>query len=142
MLRLATSLSGDPELARDISQEVFIAVIKGLGRFRAEASIKTWIYRVTIRVAGRQLARNRRSGGGRVDPDTIAGMATAEGSAEMADLLAALNRLPLGARTVLSLVAIEGLSHQAAAEVLGVPVGTVWSRLHGARRKLSSILSG
>jgi RNA polymerase sigma-70 factor (ECF subfamily) len=58
----------------------------------------------------------------------------------LAELVAALDALPLDARTVLALVAIEGLSHEAAAEVLGVPVGTVWSRLHAARRKLESAL--
>jgi RNA polymerase sigma-70 factor (ECF subfamily) len=39
-------------------------------------------------------------------------------------------------------VAIEGLSHEEVAEVLGVPVGTVWSRLHNARRKLVAAMSG
>ena len=46
------------------------------------------------------------------------------------------------ARVLLSLVAIEGLSHEEAAEVLGVPVGTVGSRLHNARRKLVAAMSG
>jgi RNA polymerase sigma-70 factor (ECF subfamily) len=50
--------------------------------------------------------------------------------------VAALARLPAGPRAVLSLFAVEGLSHREIADILGIPEGTVWSRLHAARRKL------
>jgi RNA polymerase sigma-70 factor (ECF subfamily) len=53
---------------------------------------------------------------------------------------AAMLRLPAEHRAVLSLLALEGLSHREVAEVLGVPEGTVWSRLHAARRRLSEVL--
>jgi RNA polymerase sigma-70 factor (ECF subfamily) len=49
---------------------------------------------------------------------------------------AALARLPAEPRALLSLFAIEGLSHAEVAEILGVPEGTVWSRLHAARKAL------
>ena len=60
----------------------------------------------------------------------------------LAEFAAAFDKLSLEARILLSLVAIEGLSHEEAAEVLGVPVGTVGSRLHNARRKLVAAMSG
>jgi RNA polymerase sigma-70 factor (ECF subfamily) len=60
---------------------------------------------------------------------------------EAARALAALARLPAGPRAVLSLFAVEGLSHREIADILGVPEGTVWSRLHAARRMLIQSLS-
>jgi RNA polymerase sigma-70 factor (ECF subfamily) len=55
---------------------------------------------------------------------------------------AAVARLPAEPRAVLSLFAIEGLSHREIADILGVPEGTVWSRLHAARRALLEVVDG
>lgn len=74
--------------------------------------------------------------------DQLYGSESADGTATLAEFAAVFDKLPLEARTVLLLVAIEGLSHEEAAEVLGVPVGTIWSRLHNARRKLVAAMSG
>jgi RNA polymerase sigma-70 factor, ECF subfamily len=57
-------------------------------------------------------------------------------------LAAALARLPAEQRAVLSLFALDGLGHREIAEILGVPEGTVWSRLHGARKRLAAELGG
>lgn len=54
--------------------------------------------------------------------------------------LAALQQLTADHRAVLSLFALEGLSHREVAEVLGVPEGTIWSRLHGARKRLAELM--
>lgn len=56
-------------------------------------------------------------------------------------LLVAMGRLSAEHRVVLSLFAVEGLSHREIAAVLGVPEGTVWSRLAGARKRLASELA-
>jgi RNA polymerase sigma-70 factor (ECF subfamily) len=53
----------------------------------------------------------------------------------------ALGKLSLEHRSVLSLFAVDGLGHSEIADVLGIPVGTVWSRLHLARKKLSEHLT-
>ena len=74
--------------------------------------------------------------------DQIHGSESADATTTLAEFAAALDKLPLEMRTVLSLVVIEGLSHEEAAGVLGVPVGTVGSRLHNARRKLVAAMSG
>lgn len=142
VVRLAASLTGDVDLAKDVAQDVFVAVFRGLPKFRGESSLKTWIYQITLRTAGRHSVKRRRqpATGLALDFDELRGGETADSAAMLAELVAALDALPLDARTVLALVAIEGLSHEAAAEVLGVPVGTVWSRLHAARRKLESAL--
>jgi RNA polymerase sigma-70 factor (ECF subfamily) len=140
VFRLATSLTGDYELAKDISQEVFIAVMNGLSNFRGESQLRTWLYQITIRISGRQLARRNGNSVSDLDPDDYPGIASAESAAQLVDLIAAINKLPLSSRTVLSLVSIEGISHEAASIVLGIPIGTVWSRLHTARKQLTEIL--
>ncbi len=141
VLRLATSLTGDYEMAKDISQDVFVGVVKGLSAFRGDSALRTWIYQITVRTSGRHLARRKRHAGQALDMESLPGVDSAESGTAMIELIAALNRLPLGSRTVLSLVAIEGLSHQRVADVLGIPVGTVWSRLHTARSQLARFLA-
>jgi RNA polymerase sigma-70 factor (ECF subfamily) len=143
-VRLAASLTGDVELARDIAQDVFVAVFRGLPRFRGEASLRTWIYQITLRTVARHAVKRKKQPVTGLDlkVDELHGDGAADTAATLAELAAALDKLPLEMRTVLSLVAIEGLSHEEVAEVLGVPVGTVWSRLHNARRKLIAAMSG
>ena len=144
VVRLATSVTGNAELARDIAQEVFIAVFRGLPNFRGESSLKTWIYQITLRTAGRHSVRHKKqpTTGLDLNFDQLQGGESAEATAMLADFVAAFDKLPLEMRTVLSLVEIEGLPHDEVAEVLGVPVGTVASRLHNARRKLVAAMSG
>lgn len=132
--RLALSLSGHPADAEDITQEVFLAVLKALPGFRGEARLSSWIYAIALRVATRWLARRPRLAGPRVSEPGVK-------SELPIDLLAALRRLPLNARMVIALVAVQGLRHDEAAEVLGIPAGTVGSRLSNARRLLREYLS-
>jgi RNA polymerase sigma-70 factor (ECF subfamily) len=133
---------GDVDSAKDVAQDVFIAVFRGLTKFRGESSLKTWIYQITLRTAGRHSVKRKKRPATGLDFDELHGGEPADSAATLAELSAALAALPLEARTVLALVAIEGLSHEAAAEVLGIPVGTVWSRLHNARRKLAAAMGG
>ena len=142
VVRLAASLTGDIDAAKDVAQDVFIAVFRGLPKFRGESSLKTWIYQITLRTAGRHTVKRKKRPATGLDFDELHGGEPADSAATLAELVAALAALPLPARTVLALVLIEGLSHEAAAEVLGVPVGTVWSRLHSARRALVAAMSG
>lgn len=132
--RLALSLSGNPADAEDIAQEVFVAVIKALPQFRGDAKLSTWIYRIALRVGTRWLARR---GAAAELPATL----RAADQSIPIDLVNALRRLPMELRAVVLLVAIEGLSHGEAAEVLAIPVGTVASRLHYARKRLDELLA-
>ena len=140
VMRLAFNLTGSRSEAEDILQEVFIAVLKGLPNFRGEASHATWIYRITVRIAGRH--RQKRSPYVALDKHHMDSLvARGEMDVTTRQLLTALHKLPMAQRTLLVLVAMEGMSHQQAAEVLGVPVGTIGSRLHTARKALGTYLS-
>ena len=144
VVRLAARVTGDAELANDIAQDVFIAVFRSLPNFRGESSLRTWVYQITLRTAGRHSVRSKKqpATGLGMNFDQLHGGEPADGAATLAEFAAAFDKLPLEARILLSLVAIEGLSHEEAAEVLGVPVGTVGSRLHNARRKLVAAMNG
>jgi len=144
VVRLAARVTGDAELAKDIAQDVFIAVFRSLPKFRGESSLRTWIYQITLRTAGRHSVRSKKqpATGLGSHVDQLHGSESADGTATLAEFCAAFDKLPLEARTLLSLVVIEGLSHEETAEVLGVPVGTIWSRRHNARRKLVAAMSG
>jgi RNA polymerase sigma-70 factor (ECF subfamily) len=135
--RLAFSLCGHSMEAQDITQEVFIAAMKGLAKFRGESLLSTWLYRITTRVAGRHLARRSRHQGEDECIEQVASRDKADADVVTNQLIEAISKLSLPLRTVLSLVSIEGVSHQVAADVLGVPVGTIWSRLHTARKQLA-----
>ncbi len=139
VFRLARRLTGDPALAEDIAQDVFVRVILALPTFRGDAHLTTWLYRITMRVAGRHLARRARDRGSQHAQPAVA-PDRAEQHVERDAVERAIAALPLARRTVLVLVTLEGFSHAQAAEVLGIPEGTVWSRLHAARKQLAGML--
>jgi RNA polymerase sigma-70 factor, ECF subfamily len=138
VLGLCLHVTGRRADAEDALQEVFLAVYRALPGFRGDARLTTWIYRIALRASIRAKAR-RPAGQAVVDPelpgnDAEAQMATREKARQ---LMTAMQKLSAEQRAVLSLFAIEGLSHREIALVLGVPEGTIWSRLHKARRRLA-----
>lgn len=139
---LCRNLTGNSTEAEDVVQEVFLAAYRALPRFRGDSRISTWLHRIAIRTALRFNARRRKqrttplevepAGGGADDPLVAAELTERFG--------AALAGVPFRERVVLSLFSVEGLAHAEIAEILGVPVGTVWSRLHNARKRLVAAL--
>ena len=124
--------------AEDASQEVFVAVFRALPRFVPEARLSTWIYKMTIRIALRIKSRHSED----TEPlseDLPAPQGSDPAIAEerARKLIQALGKLSAEHRVVLSLFGVDGLSHKEIASVLGIPEGTVWSRLHVARKKLA-----
>jgi RNA polymerase sigma-70 factor (ECF subfamily) len=155
VLALALHLTGRRADAEDALQETFLDVHRGLERFRGEARLSTWVYRIAVRAALRMRARRGDLAATRVPEGRGAGPEGVEQGAEGDDpggggeeallarlearrVAAALDRLPAEQRAVLSLFALRGLSHLEVAEILGVPEGTVWSRLHAARQRLAA----
>ncbi len=118
-----------PAAADDATQEALLAIFRGLPSLRAPEAIMTWVRSVTVRTAIR-LARQH-------DPDVAAEgtpldryASSLEGLVDIDDVLA---RLPVSQRVVLVLRTRDGLTEQEIATALGIPAGTVKSRLHRAR---------
>lgn len=155
VFQLGCHLLGSRDEAYDLSQEVFLRVFRTLDRFRADASLKTWIYRIAINQASnRRRFWSRRHRIGQVSLDAhveVHGEPTEAtdassphrilASKELAARLAvALDALPFDQRTVIILREVEGLSYDEIAEALDIAVGTVKSRLTRARQALRASL--
>jgi RNA polymerase sigma-70 factor (ECF subfamily) len=127
--------------AEEVAQEAFVRIFRGLDKFRGEAQLGTWIYRLAVNAALSHVARRPRQ----LDaPEALAQLpapAVAERDPRLAARLEqALACLPAGYRAVLVLHDIEGLSHEECAEILGCRVGTSKSQLHKARQKMRELL--
>ena len=133
LLALCLHLCGNAADAEDALQETLLAL--HVARFRGESSVETFAYRVALRIALRIKSRRRQAGEPCGEP-AASGAGAIEAAADAPKVLRAMARLPTEQRAVLSLFALEGLKHKEIAEVLGVPEGTVWSRLHAARKRL------
>ena len=135
------------EDAWDASQEVFIRAHRALGRFRGDASFKTWILRITANCC-KDLFKKRRVStvsleelGGEVGAYTERDPSSELESRELGSAIeTALDGLPQKHRLAFVLREFEGLSYQQMAEVMGCTMGTVMSRLHHARKKLQRAL--
>ena len=139
---LCLHLCGNRASAEDALQESFVSVFRALSGFRGEARLSTWMYRIAVREALRQRAREaaRRTEVMEEEPAAPFAGDPALLREESDALRRALGRLSADHRTVLSLFAVDGLSHREIGEILGLPEGTIWSRLHAARKRLAAEL--
>jgi len=140
VFRVCLQLCGERTLAEDAMQNAFLAAFRGLRTFRGDAQLSTWIYRVAIREA--LALRARRAPAINLEhaeslPSPAAPLdAQAAARQQARAVQAAFRTLSAEHQAVLSLFAVEGLKHKQIAEVLGVPEGTVWYRLHEAHKTL------
>jgi RNA polymerase sigma-70 factor, ECF subfamily len=134
--------------AEEVAQEAFIRIFRGLPKFRGDAALSTWIYRLAVNAALSH--RSRRATARLPIEEAHAELRGEPLSAEpprgdavlRARLERALVRLPAGYRTVIVLHDVEGLEHEEIASILGCHVGTSKSQLHKARGRLREILAG
>ncbi|WP_410788840.1 RNA polymerase sigma factor [Kribbella sp. C-35] len=124
---------GRSDLADDVSQEVWLAVVRGLPRLKEPERFAAWLFTIARRSVVNQL-RQRYVEQPQVDVDQEPD--PADHVVERVDVRRLLGGVPVMEREVLVLFHLEDLSLEECAEVLGVPVGTVKSRLHRARRLL------
>jgi len=135
---------GVPEHEReDACQEVFMAIYRSLGRFRGDARLSTWIYRIAARGANRMVQRRRLNALLSTlllrEPAPAPGPDPSEKTARVHLLDDLLKRLHPKKRMVLVLFEIEGLPIDEIAKIVGCPENTVWSRLHHARAELTKM---
>jgi RNA polymerase sigma-70 factor, ECF subfamily len=154
--RLAYNILRDREEAWDVAQEAFIRAYQALPSFRGQSAFYTWLYRIVMNVAadrGRARGAQGRAFGTervpeeeweRVLPDQNRGDEAPDQAAirteERRKITQALDTLSEDHRKIIMLSDLEGLSYREIAETLEIPMGTVMSRLHNARKRLRDAL--
>jgi RNA polymerase sigma-70 factor (ECF subfamily) len=141
---LAYRLVGNEEDARDVVQETYLRAYKGIGKFRGDAQLSTWLYRITANCAATQLGRRRRHRHDELLDDAPLPdrsperdpLAQAEAANLRERLTVALEDLPPRLRAVIVLRDVYDLPHEAIASELGISESAAKVRLHRARRKL------
>jgi RNA polymerase sigma-70 factor (ECF subfamily) len=155
LFRVAMNILGDEDIAADATQQAFLSAFRNLRSFRG-GSLRSWLSRITVNACYDELRRIARAKelplqiydeyGEEIGPASwaIDPGPSPEEQAERSDLVDAiqnsLGALPEHYRLVASLIDVEGLSYEEAADALGVPVGTVKSRLARARDALRTSL--
>ncbi|WP_342667663.1 sigma-70 family RNA polymerase sigma factor [Deinococcus frigens] len=142
--RLAAGMVG-PGAADDVVQEVFIAVHRGLKRFRGEAAFSTWLHRITLNACHKALkAKGHPTVPLSHSPEPAAPHDPVH-AGEQADLRARLARamqtLPADQREAVSLRELSGLDYTEIAAITGVELGTVKSRINRGRAALRAYLT-
>lgn len=138
IVRLAQVMSGNAQDAQDLAQETFLAAIEGVGRFRGESAVGTWLIGILRRRFFKHLRRRRPA----ALTDEVAVAAPEEpASPAPPDLASAIAQLPEHLRLTLVMFHYEDMDYAAIAEALACPIGTVRSRLHEARARLRTHLA-
>jgi RNA polymerase sigma-70 factor (ECF subfamily) len=144
VINVVYRMCGDAHLAEDAAQEAFIRAWQHLPGYRPRSLFRNWVYRIATNVALDFLRRERET----VDVDTLS-LASSDGDPEaMVErgergerVRQAVLALPPASRAVLVLREYEGLSYREIADTLGIPIGTVMSRLNYARNRLRDSLA-
>jgi RNA polymerase sigma-70 factor (ECF subfamily) len=144
--RVLVRLVGDGAHVDDLLQETFIVAYRKRDRYDGTSAVRTWLYGIAAR-----LAMRHRRGAGRfvralgLYADEPVRAATEPGDAlerERASRMvrAVLDRLPFKQREVFVMYELEELEGTQIAELIGIPVGTVWTRLHHARKRFEELM--
>ena len=136
-------LAGDPDLAQDIAQEVWIQIFRALPSWRGDAKFSTWVHRVAVNRTFNALRRTRRVAAAEtgIEEDSASVEQDGERSMLAATIEEAANKLSPGARTVFLLHDVEGYTHEEIASELGITPGGSKSQLFKARAKLRRLLA-
>ena len=146
----AFAFTGSPDFAQDLAQEALVKVYKSLGSFRFQSAFSTWLYSIVKNTyldavksrAGRERALEEPLTEREVSE--LHDVATAEerllAKESRRTVLRALRQVPVAYRTVVALADVQGLGYEEIAGALGVPVGTVKSRLKRGRDALKDAL--
>ena len=141
--RYAFALLREREAADDLVQDTLERAIAGWHGRRHEGDVRAWLFTIERNLFLRSVQR-RAHAGSQVGSEALDDVADASGGPEtglgLRDVLAGIEALPEEQRSVLLLVAVEDLSYAEAADVLGVPLGTVMSRLSRARERMRGFM--
>ena len=149
---IAFRFSGDPTTALDISQQVFLKLLRNLHSYRGEAAFDSWLYRMVVNCCLDHQRLNWRwlpfvqeaidlwqaRGGAGIDPDALDLLVLEEKQAQVRQ---AVGALPPDLRIVVVLRYTESLAYDEIANILKIPAGTVASRLNRAHKLLEKRLA-
>ena len=147
---LALQMLSNRDDAMDVTQDAMLRFFTTLGSFDRERRVQPWLFTI-IRNQVRDLwrRRQRRPGDSAPDADSLTSQLVSSGPSPEADLRRqqlreevwrALAKLPAEKREIIVLRDFHDLAYNDIAQLLGIPIGTVMSRLHGARRQLRARL--
>jgi len=140
---LCFRLAGEPALAEELTQDVFVRAWQKLSSFRGDSAFSTWLHPLTINVALSERRSRRRRMARVIATDDLTPFEKPQkrpGPELGFDLDKALGVLPEGARAVFVLHDVEGYKHEEIAELTGVATGTSKAQLHRARKLLREAL--
>jgi RNA polymerase sigma-70 factor, ECF subfamily len=141
--RFCMSLTRSADAGDDLAQATVERALSRIGQWQQGTRLDSWMYRIARNIAIDQ-ARAAKVRGVQVDEEVLEGVtgddgrAIIEGRDALARAQAAMARLPEDQRALMALVVIEGQSYKEAAEGLGIPIGTVMSRLARARAAIAA----
>lgn len=143
---LCLRMTGNVTEAEELTQEVFVQLLRKIDSFRGDSEFTTWLYRITVN----QVLMHFRRIKGQTENHGDVEMAMAKAKkgrqsvgtpvVERLALNTALTQLPPGCRSVFLLFDVEGYNHEEIAKILGCSVGNSKSQLHKARKKLQRLL--
>lgn len=136
-------LAGDPDLAEDIAQEVWIQIFRALPSYRGESQFGTWAHRIAVNRTLNALRRTRRLTKieTEMDEETVSVEHQGDRAVLRSVIDAAAAQLSPGARTVFLMHDVEGYTHEEIATELGITPGGSKSQLFKARAKLRRLLA-
>ncbi|GAB4452372.1 MAG: RNA polymerase sigma factor RpoE [Armatimonadaceae bacterium] len=159
MAALVARMTDNPEDVEDIVQELFVRAWKGLPRFRGDAQFSTWLYRIAVNTAIKHRSRARNTAAVSLSTEDLAGgleslqapvdaagskggdpFRAAQRKEREEAIRKAVASLPEKQRAVVVLHYFEGHSCEEISQIVGCSLGTVWSRLHYACKRLKGIL--
>lgn len=148
LLKTAIRTLRSVEEGQDVVQETYLRAWKHFGSYQRGSNCRGWLFRIMFNVMNDRRGKQARRTEVPLEENEEAG--TRQGNVlvfdplaklEGGEVLEAANLLSEEHRSVLSLVVIEEFSYREAGEILGVPIGTVMSRLHRARKELKKIVA-
>ena len=142
--RYARALAGDRSAADDLVQDTLERALSRFHLWRQGSDLRAWLFTIMHNIFVNQArSRARRYHESlETEPAAEAVRAPEPDWLELRDIANALSRLPPEQRVVVLLVGLEQFTYEEAAQVLGVPIGTVMSRLSRARERLRALLGG
>src|SRR5712692_2886239 len=135
LYRGALRLTRDPDSAQDLVQEAYLRALRYQHSYQAGTNMKAWLFAIMRNLFWDRFKGSRKED---VSLDDVGEFVLDELAAS--EVVAAVEKLPPLHREVVLLVDVEGFSYKDAAQTLGVPIGTVMSRLHRARQQLQKSL--